>query len=357
MFGELSARKRDILRAIIDAHIEGGEPVGSKYLTQSSGFVLSSATIRNEMAELEEMGYLEQPHTSAGRIPSELGYRFYVDSLMQQYSLTQNEIDELNAQLARKNAELDSIITSAGKVLTKLTNYTSLAVKSTPAKCRIVSFSVVPLDLFSFVLVTVLEPNIAKTKVIRTTRPISLDVLSRLQNVLNANIAGKDIDAVTLPVMLEMESAMGAYGALISPIVKYVYNLATAGERGELRVEGVDRLLQFPEFSDPDRLRSVLGMFDRRDEIYDMVSKSKDDRINIYIGSENLFDAMRGSSLVFKKIKYNGQTVGAIGVIGPCRMDYSRVVSALDYLVSGISGALGDEDANHDGTINKESEQ
>ena len=172
MFNELSPRKRAILKAVVDAYIESGDPVGSKTLTQGRQFGLSSATIRNEMAELESLGYLEQPHTSAGRVPSESGYRFYVDSLMKEYALNAGELAELNSMLKAKTAELDKLIQNAGRVMANLTNYTAIAVKQSEGRDTVTRFSVTPVDDRNFLLVMICSDRSAKTRFIHTENPV-----------------------------------------------------------------------------------------------------------------------------------------------------------------------------------------
>ncbi len=341
MYPELSSRKKEILKAIIDQHVENGEPIGSKALTQSRFKGLSSATIRNEMAELEELGYLEQPHTSAGRVPSELGYRFYVDSLMQSYALTSKELSTLNELTKAKSVELDNLLRSAGKVMASLTNYPTIAVRPTERRQAILRFSVMPVDSHRFLLVSLLSETKAKTKYFRTALTLSNEVLMELEQSLNALIAGKDTGMITLPTVYEFENRMGDYASLVGPIIKYVYEITGSEGDGDIRINGVDRLLQYPEYSDVGKLREMLGVLDRKEDLIDIVSKTGDDGVNIIIGSENAVDAMNNSSLVFKKIISDGKTVGVIGVIGPCRMDYSKVVSTIEYLSNNIAAALG----------------
>ena len=336
---ELSVRKQAILKAIIDLYIESGEPVGSKTLTQSDRFDLSSATLRNEMAELEALGYLEQPHTSAGRIPTELGYRFYVDSLMQEYALNSGELAEMNAMLKAKTAELDKLLQNAGRVMASLTNYTAIAVKQ-PTGGNVVSrFSVTYIDEHNFLLVMVCGDRSALTRFVRTEMSVDENVTASLERALNSFIAGKDLSQITLPYLMQVESCMGAYGGLISPIMKFIYD--AVGQTGEqdVRIDGVDKLLEYPEFLDSGKLKEVLGMFDRKSELLGILDGGEDD-VTICIGRENGVEALAGSSLVYKKIVVNGKVVGAVGVIGPCRMDYSKVVSAIRYLSGGIENAM-----------------
>lgn len=350
MYNDLSPRKKAILKAVIDSHIDNGEPVGSKALTKSSRFDLSSATIRNEMAELESMGYLVQPHTSAGRVPTDLGYRFYVDTLMQDYSLTAREIEELNRVLRAKTAELDRIIKEAGRVVSSLTNYTSIALSPGNRGKSAIRFSVTPVDNKSFLLVVVLEKNSAKTRFINTEIPIPEYVLKQLEELLNTYVAGRDLNDISISQMMEMESRLGEYGALISPIIKYIWEIVSSDSKGELKIDGVDRLLEYPEYSDVTRLRDMLGLIDRKSELFELVAEDDGSDISVYIGKENAMDAMSNSSMVFKKITVNGEVVGAIGVIGPCRMDYSKVISTIRYLSDNIEERISEltEGGNHD---------
>lgn len=332
---ELSERKKSILKAIIDAHINAGEPIGSKYLTQNKQIALSSATIRNEMAELEELGYLEQPHTSAGRVPSEAGYRFYVDSLMESYRLTSQELRQLNALVGQRVAELDKLLERASKVMAALTNYTTLAVKPKPKRVTVACFKTVYLDSESFLLIIITAANVVTTKYVHTSQPLAPDQLGRLEDALNRFIVGVPMDGVTLPLIMEAEAAAGDAGPLISPVIKTVYEVV--GEMsGDLRFEGVNRLLQYPEYADVERLRALLSMLEKKDDILNVVSNSERNITNIYIGSENAVELMHNSTLIFKTITSNDRVIGAIGVIGPCRMDYSRVVTTVEYLSKKI---------------------
>ena len=339
MFGdELSERKRLILKAIVEAHIEGGEPVGSKYLTEQRAISCSSATIRNEMAELESLGYLEQPHTSAGRVPSELGYRFYVDSLARDYAMTTHEIEEINKLLKVKMSEIDQILLLASKVASAITNYTGIAVKPKSSGITIKRFEGFAVDSRNFVLVMMLSNGTVKSKNVRINGEISTESVGKLTTLLNRYVAGLTADNINLPIIMELEREMGESSELISPIIKSIYEVMHELDGGELRFSGVDRLLQYPEYSDTDQLREMLGAFEQKDDILNIISEAKDDDINVVIGSESAVKVMNHSSIVFKPIRKNGKTLGAIGVIGPLRMDYAKVLATL----AGVSGRLAD---------------
>ncbi len=338
---ELTPRKKTILKEVVNAHISNGEPVGSKSLTANQQIALSSATIRNEMAELEEMGYLEQPHTSAGRIPSEMGYRFYVDHLLQQYKLTAGEIVKLNSMLKAKAAELDKLLDNASRVMTALTGYTSLSVKPQNVSPSVMKFSVIRVDNITLLLVMILESGTVKTAYMNTPTEVDDEAALKLQNALNHHIAGHPMEQVTLPVMMAAEREMGEHAFLIQAAIKCIYDTISEPEHADLRLEGIDRLLQYREYSDVIRLKGLLGALEKKDEIASLISGADTDKVNVLIGSENAVDPMKDSTLVFKTITQDGHVVGAIGVIGPCRMDYSKVISTVDYLSRSINGLIG----------------
>ncbi|MBR7146723.1 MAG: heat-inducible transcription repressor HrcA, partial [Oscillospiraceae bacterium] len=205
----LSDRKRKILQAIVEAHIADGGPVGSKYLAQDKQLACSSATIRNEMAELEAMGYLEQPHTSAGRIPSELGYRFYVDSLIERYSMTNSEIEAINRTLREKLRELDDILSDASRLASSLTNYTAVAIKPRPASVRVLRYECMWVDPRSAVLVMLFPGGVVKTKQIRLPLDTTPDELSAVSALFNARLVGLTSEEITLSTICQLERATG----------------------------------------------------------------------------------------------------------------------------------------------------
>ena len=342
---ELSERKKLILKAIVDAHIADGEPVGSKYLMESKQIPCSSATIRNEMAELEALGYLEQPHTSAGRIPSERGYRFYVDSLVEHYAMTAREIYQINELLKEKMAELDHILLSASKVASKVTNYTAFAIKPRASSITVRRFDAVYLDDSTFILVLVASNGQVKTKTVRLTDmpPLSSSVTDLLAMTCNEHLHDLSANEITLPIMMEMERAMGSRAELISVVVKVIYEAMNELDQGELKVSGMDRLLQYPEFNDPDRMKEVLGAIEQKEDILRMVSDPEGDGINVVIGSESAVKVMNRSALVYKPIIQDGKTVGAIGVLGPARMDYAKVLATLEGISDHVETLLSPE--------------
>ena len=340
----LSERKKLILKAVVEAHIQDGEPVGSKYLTESRMLSCSSATIRNEMAELETLGYLEQPHTSAGRVPSKQGYRFYVDSLLEEYAMTAKDIAKINQLMKIKMAELDSILDKASRVATELTNYTGFAIKPRAHSVTVSKYEIALIDPHSFILIIVTATGAVKTRNVIVESELDTHLASKLSATLNDLATGVNLAEITLPIMMEMEARVGD-AALLNTVIKAIYEVLSDLDSGELMVNGLQKLLQYPEFSDKENLGELLGALERKEDILDLVSGNEGDGVNVVIGSEGAVKVMGNSTLVFKPIKRDGRTVGAIGVIGPLRMDYARVLSTLDGLTGNIADLLGESAA------------
>jgi heat-inducible transcriptional repressor len=337
---ELSERKKRILKAIVDAHIVDGEPVGSKYIMQDEHLNCSSATIRNEMAELEALGYLEQPHASSGRVPSELGYRFYVDTLIESYAMTTSEITEINKLLKSKMNELDQILLTASKLAGNLTNYTSFVIKPKASSVSIKRFDVIYVDRHSLLLIMISSGGGVVTKRLSFDMTVSDMTAGDLAALLNQHISGLTANEITLPIIVEIENAMGDKSAIVTPIIKIIYESMNELDGGDLKVSGMDRLLQYPEYSNKEQLRELLGAFEKKEDILDLVSDSEGDGVNVVIGSESSVKVMNNSALVFKPVVRDGKTLGAIGIIGPRRMDYAKVVATIEGLAGNVESLL-----------------
>ena len=347
----LSERKKQILKAIVDAHIEGGEPVGSKYILQNQQLSCSSATIRNEMAELEEMGYLEQPHASAGRVPSELGYRFYVDSLIEHYAMTTGEIAQINDLLKAKMGELDQILLAASNLASNLTNYTGIAIKPRVRAVSISKFEAIYLEPDHYILVAVTSTGAVKSKHVRGDT-VTQATVARLTAALNDNLTSLTADQITLPIIMKTEAQMGADAGIVGTAIKIVYGLLSEPDEGEMRISGIDRLLQYPEYSDVGQLQQLLGTLEKKEDILNLVSRTESDGINVVIGSESEVKVMNNSALVFKPIVKDGRTVGAIGILGPRRMDYAKVLATLEGLSGNIANIIHANNQLNGGTPN-----
>ena len=352
---ELSPRKKQILKAVIDAHIELGEPVGSKYLTASTDIGFSSATIRNEMAELEELGYLEHPHTSAGRVPTTLGYRFYVDGLMNDYSLTAKDLSILNKLQQIKMTELDRILQTASKLTAAVTNYTGVAVKPRQRSQSVRYYRTSLVDENNFVISFIMDDNQVKSKFITVPFKVNDDILNTLCGVLNNNISGRTSDSITLPMIMKMQSEMGDNEALIPHVIKAVYEIIGDVGIDNVHIEGVENMLGYPEYADTSKLRELFSLLEKKEDLVELVEGSDKDSVSVYIGGEEDTPVVSSSSIIVKPLKRNDSVVGAIGVVGPNRMEYPKIVKIVEYIADTISKLLS-SDALTEGDTNKKKE-
>ena len=343
---ELSERKKLILQAIVESHIRYGEPVGSKSLTTLQQLSCSSATIRNEMAELESMGFLEQPHTSAGRVPTELGYRFYVDTLAAQYRMTATEIEQINRTLQSKVGELDRILEDASRLVSRFTNYTAVAIKPGAASAKITRFESAYVGERSFVLVMLFTNGSIKTKNVYIPISVSPEELTDFVKLLNLGFTGVSMDELTIARTMEAESILGTLAPMVHPTVKVIYEAMNELDGGDLKIDGVNHLLEYPEYSDVSKLKEMLDLFEHKESLLQLVSSDEESKdLQVHIGSETAIGAMSDSTFIYRTVRRGGKVLGAVGVIGPCRMDYSRVIAILNHLSEGITDAIGEGDS------------
>ncbi len=339
----LSERKKLILQAIVESHIRYGEPVGSKSLTAIQQLNCSSATIRNEMAELESLGFLEQPHTSAGRVPTELGYRFYVDTLAEQYRMTATEIEQINRTLKSKVGALDRILEDASRLVSHFTNYTAVAIKPGASSAKITRFEFAYVAERSFVLVMLFTDGSIKTKNIFLPISVTQEELADFVKLLNLGFTSLSADEITFARIVEAEKILGSLSPLVHPTVKAVYEAMSELDGGDLKIDGVNHLLEYPEYSDVSQLKEMLDLFEHKESLLQLVSSSEESKdLQVHIGSENAIGAMSNSSFIYRTVRKGGRVLGAVGVIGPCRMDYSRVIAILNHLSEGITDAIDD---------------
>ena len=336
---ELSERKKEILKSVVDAYIASGEPVGSKFLTTVSQIPLSSATIRNEMSELEEMGYLEQPHTSAGRVPTALGYRTYVNSLMERYRLSLEELSLLNELTAYKMDELGKIMEQASHVISEVTNYPTFAVIK-PPESDVNRYETVLIDDHSFLLIMIGANGTVRNRNVRLKSLIDQEALEALRKALNGVLLGTAVSDISLPVVLKFEEALGQYAYLSTPILRVLYEMANATDTERVHVEGVTKLFSYPEFNNVTKAKDVLELMGEREKFTAMLTDADPEKANVFIGGDDADSPLPDSSFVVRPVTVDGKTVGAIGVIGPKRMDYKKVLASLDYFATGLSEEL-----------------
>ncbi len=341
---ELSDRKRKILRALVETYIQTAEPVGSKSLVELAGLRISSATIRNELSDLTNLGYLEQPHTSAGRIPSAKGYRLYVNELMEEQKLTLQETQQINDALKTKMQQLDQVLDQAGKMVSQMTKYPAFALSAGSAKLSITRYDLIFVDNRSFITVLMTSNRQVKNKLIRTSLDVNEPQLQLLSTLLNAGFTGKPLDQMNPELMHIAEHAPGNSFALISLVVSFAMESLEEMESGSFYTTGVSHLLEHPEYQDVGKAQKLLNYLS--DEPDTQLSKlpipaGQGQQTKILIGPENVADELKDTSVVLASYDIGDGMKGVIGVVGPTRMDYAKVMAKLSAVADGLGKLFG----------------
>lgn len=332
---ELSERKKKILRAIVDGYIRTAEPVGSKTIAQMPDMDFSSATIRNEMAELTALGLLEQPHTSAGRVPSAAGYRFYVDELMQDYRLSVDETRSINQAMEMKMQEFDKAISAVGKLVSQMTNLPAYAVAAREANAAVKRFDLILAEKDSFILVVMMRDHSVKNKLIRLPLEVQEEDLRLLSAVLNASLTDLTADEFTPELLSRVTRSAGKAASLVPVIVDYVTGLLRE-QRSEVYMTGQMRLLSQPEYHDVDKAQALLSELDEEVISNLPATLSQTGGTQILVGPENVAKGLRDTSVVVTKFDIGDGMQGMIGVVGPTRMDYAQITARLSYFAENL---------------------
>lgn len=338
---ELSERKKKILRAIVDSYIRTAEPVGSKAIAAMPGMKFSSATVRNEMAELTSLGLLEQPHTSAGRIPSPAGYRLYIDELMQDYRLSVDETKSLNQTMQTRLQEFDAALAQVGKLVSKLTNLPAYAMTSRTGAVTVKHFEILMAGPHSFILVLMLTGDVIKNKHIKLPLDLSEQDLKLLTAVLNASLTELPPEDITPELLSRITRSAGAAGTLVPIIVDHTVGvLREQLERG-IYLTGQTRLLSQPEYRDVDKAQALLNGLDEKMLSNLPATIEPDSPVQIMVGPENVSQELKDTSVVMTRFDIGDGMQGLIGVVGPTRMDYAQITARLSYFAEGLGRMFG----------------
>ena len=350
----ISERKKKILAAVVDAYIQTAEPVGSKAIAESAGLGCSSATIRNELAELVAMGYLEQPHTSAGRVPTPAGYRLYVNEMMERQRYSLEETEELNRRMNARLQELDDTITSVSRLASQLTDYPALAL-TTAGPISVKRFDLIYVDANTFILVLMLSNNNVKSKLVRLPISVDQNMVQKLSALFNASFTGITEDQVTPVLLHATERAADDTMGLTSVISSFMLECLTEAAAPVSALSGENRLLNQPEFRDPDKAHKLMSYLSGGGYIIPPAAGTENavDEVRVLIGPENVAEELKDSSVVIATFDAGDNTRGMIGVVGPTRMDYSDVAAKLSFLAAGLSRRLGSGEAPPEGMHNK----
>lgn len=329
----LDDRKRRILRAIIDDYVNTAEPIGSRTIARKHELGLSSATIRNEMADLEELGYLSQLHTSSGRIPSDKGYRLYVDQLMNECELTQLEIESVKKYLSMRIDRLSQLVEAASVVISEITKYTSIVSMPEMKKSIIKAVQMVPVEVGRVLIVVVTNAGVVRNTIVKLLDVIPPEYLIKISNILNEKLSGFSIEQINLPLIKEIENLMEGSKNILMPILNGVSECIKQIDNSEVFSNGVTNILNFPEFRDVGKAKHFLDFLDAKESILKILMvNSKDANINIHIGAENNIEEIKDCSLITATYSVGDKVIGSMGIIGPTRMEYAKVVSSLNYI-------------------------
>ncbi len=333
---ELTPRKKKVLQCIVELYVSTAEPVGSKAIAELPEMNYSSATIRNEMADLTAMGYLEQPHTSAGRIPSPLGYRLYIDELMQGYKLTVDETQDLKNAMELKMQEFDRVLDKVAKLVSQATDLPAYTVAARSGGSTVKRFETIMAEAGSFILVVMTDSDTVKNKLIKLPINVSETDLRLLNAVLNAGMTGITADNFTTELMERITRNAGAAASLVPVIVDFTLEVLKNAHSTEVALRGQARLLRHPEYRDIDKAEEVLSTLDE-ETISGLPAVMGGGTTQILVGPENVAQELRDTSVVMTKFDIGEGMHGLIGVVGPTRMDYAKVTARLSYFAENLS--------------------
>lgn len=336
----LPERKRRILKAIIESYIETAEPVGSKTLAVSFEQPISSATIRNEMSELEELGFLEKPHISAGRVPSYNAYRLYVNELMDRYRVANSEVEQMRRQMQQKMREIDNILVSASRVMAEMTGYTSVSMSRQTERGSVKKCELITVDDGSSYAIVLVTGGSVKNRMVRLSAPVDQASAAMIATAINLAISEGRLDYL----LTSMASRVGE-GSQVFELLRAALDFIRHTEEGEAHqevyVDGISRLLDNREYQDARRARELLDYISDTGRLPGIFEADEPKLVNIRIGPELMEPSMRDASLVFSTYKIDDQTSGIVGIVAPTRMDYSAVYAKLAGFIQAMNGQAG----------------
>ena len=333
----LSDRKLKILHAIIKTYLETGEPVGSRTISKYTDLNLSSATIRNEMADLEELGFIMQPHTSAGRIPSDKGYRLYVDMLMGE---KEQELLEKEEQMLEKAEKMEHLLKQAAKVLASSTNYATMVSTPMGSSNKIKFIQLTMVDQEQIIAVIMLGGNVLKNKIIRVDEPLSNENLLKLNMLLNTTLNGMPIEEINLGLIARLKEQAGIHSEVVGNVLDAVADAIQVDEDMQIYTSGATNIFKYPELSDKQSAQEIISAFEEKQQLTELVTQtlSQEDNtgIQVYIGDEAPVQTMKDCSVVTATYELGDGMKGTIGIIGPKRMDYEHVLKSMKRLQSEL---------------------
>ncbi len=336
---QLDERKRKILQAVIRNYLETGEPVGSRTISKYTDLNLSSATIRNEMADLEELGYILQPHTSAGRIPSDKGYRLYVDHMMAD---KENEVEQMREMLLEKEEKMEHLLKQVAKVLAVNTEYATMVAAPRYQGNKLKFIQLSKMDHNQIVAVIVAEGNVIKNQILHVEEALDDETLLKLNILLNTHLNGLAMEEITLAMITDLKQQAGIHSGIVSDVLDAVANAIKADDDLEIYTSGTNNIFKYPELSDSKRASELIHTFEEKKSLTEFMQDARLNQeqrgIQVYIGDETSIQTMKDCSVVTATYELEEGMKGTIGIVGPKRMDYEKVVDALKYLTNQLDG-------------------
>lgn len=337
---DMNERKLNILKAVIDDYIMTGLPIGSRTISKKHGIELSSATIRNEMADLEELGYLEQPHTSAGRVPSNKAYRFYVDRLMNVARLNTEEARRIRRYFENRMSEIEQVMERAAQVLSDTTHHISMVLKPQLKKSQIKRIQIVRITEKKAILLVVTSAGLVKDTMIVIPDGTTPDCLEMISSMLTDKLSGKTLEEAEHDLAACIRDHVQANSQFVSDVLKVIENsVEPSGEQG-IVLSGTQNIIDYPEYMSLEKAKNLVSLLETKDMLYDMMKKATRLEFSITIGTENEAEELFDMSVVTATYKIGGRALGSFGVIGPTRMDYAKIVSILGYVGSSLNSIL-----------------
>lgn len=339
---DLDDRKLKILYAVIRNYLETGEPVGSRTISKYTDLNLSSATIRNEMSDLEELGYIIQPHTSAGRIPTDKAYRLYVDTIMEEKD---REISELKGMLVETEGKMDRVLKNVAKLLAANTNYASVVSAPQYQRNKLKFIQLSKVDSNQILAVIVVEGNVIKNNIIQVTEPLNDETILKLNILLNTNLNGLSIDEINLAMISTLKQQAGIHSDIVGEVIDAVAEAIRADEDLQIYTSGANNILKYPELADHQKAGELITAFEEKEMLAKLAAKSIEDEsdtgIQVYIGEESPIQSMKDCSVVTATYDLGQGMKGSIAVVGPKRMDYEKVVGTLRTMMTELENVYG----------------
>ena len=336
---ELTDRKKQILKIVTEEYIQSAEPIGSKAVVERMPGKISSATVRNELADLVEMGYLEQPHTSAGRIPSAKGYRLYVNELMEYKTVSGEEAERITSALDSQMKQIDQVVARAGQMASSLVGYPAYAVADHKKAVTVQRFELIAVGEDSFIAVVMLSDSRVKSQLMHLQLKVEEEHLRQMSHLLNTHFTGISAQEMNSHLMNLSDQVEGQWFLLLNQVVDYAGELLTQAQTQEVFTGGASQILKFPEYRDADKAHELMSFISDSKE--NLPVSTNGAAIQILIGPENVSDALKDSSVVIASYDIGENMRGLVGVVGPTRMDYATVAARLSYFAESLSRMFG----------------